>query len=94
MKKHKILLGFLIISSLGLSVFRIFVVNKITTDGVALAKIEEETAYYKTSNLMYKEKIFTLSSLSNVSSKAAKLGFIDSKLGFVLGRSVPIAQRP
>lgn len=94
MKKYKILLAILIVSFLGFSALRIIAANRISTDGVALGAIQEETAYYKTENLKIKEKIFTLSSLGNISSKADKLGFTDSKIGFVVGRSLPIAARP
>lgn len=94
MKKYKILLAVLIVSFLGLIALRTIAANRISTDGVLLSKIQEEMAYYKTENLKYKERILALSSLSNISSKAASLGFIDSKIGFVVGRSVPIAARP
>ena len=94
MKKHKILLAVLIVSFLGLSILRIVAANRISTDGVALSVIQEEEAYYKTENLKIKEKILGLSSLQNISQKAKKLGFTDSKIGFVVGNSLPIAARP
>ena len=94
MKKHKIFLAILIVSFLGLTALRTVVANRISTDGVALGRIQEETAYYKTENLKYKEKILAISSLGNISQKAKKLGFVDSKIGFVVGSSIPIAAVP
>lgn len=93
MKKYKILLGLLIFLVISLTFVRSVVSNRISTDGLVLGRMEEETAYYKTENLIYKEKIFTLSSLNTISQKADKLGFVNSKISFAVGSSLPIALR-
>ena len=93
MKKYKALLVILIFFAVTLSFVRIVLSNSISTQGVFLDKLEEEMSYYKNQNLIYKEKILTLSSLGNVSSRANRLGFVDAKLGFVVGKSLPIAAR-
>lgn len=94
MKKHKILLLVLIVSFFGLLGVRTAVANSISTDGVALGAIQEEESSYKNENLRMKEKLLRLSSLNSVSEKAKKMGFVDSKIGFVVGGSLPIAARP
>ena len=93
MKRYKFLLGFLVFSVVALTFVRAVVSNRISTDGVALGSIDGEIDSYKTDNLIYREKIYTLASLTNISSQAATLGFVDEKLSFVVNKSLPIAAR-
>jgi len=91
MKKPILTITILISIILILSVVKIFVSNRIATSGVFLGKIEEEINSYKTQNAQLSEKIYTLSSLTNVSQKALQLGYIDQKTDFVLNTQVPVA---
>ena len=93
MKKYKLAISFLFVTVVVLSSVRTIVANRISTDGVVLDKVSKEIALYKTENLIYKEKVLTLSSLNNISSQASRLGFVDSKTGFVVGKALPIAVR-
>lgn len=93
MKKYKTLLAVLVFTVLLLGIVRVAISNKISTGGVALGTIEDEISYYKTQNLIYKEKIYTLSSLGNINSEATKIGFIPSKSGLALGSSQALASR-
>lgn len=91
MKKPAVIVGILIITVLVLSIFKTFVSNRISTSGAALGSIEEKISEYKTENALISEKLYTLSSLTSVSEKADKLGFVEEKSSFVLTNPVPIA---
>lgn len=93
MKKPRILLIILILAVVVLGIIRVAISNRISTGGVALGTIEDEISYYKTQNLIYKEKIYTLSSLGTINSEAQKLGFIPSKGGIAIGSSQTLASR-
>lgn len=93
MNRPKIIILLLFITALSLGLVRTVIANSMTTEGVQLGKIEDKISAYKTENLMYKEKILTLASLWKISSSAAKLGFVEGSLGFVIPSSIPIARR-
>ena len=91
MKKPIFLLAILIIVTLGLFLTRMVISNTISTSGVALGKTQDELVKYKTENTLLREKIFTFSSLSNISSAAGQIGFVGSKSNFALSKTRPIA---
>ncbi len=91
MKKPALIIGFLIIVILGLSVVKAFASNRISTSGSALGSIEEKINNYKIENTMLDEKLYSLSSLTNLLSQANSLGFVEEKSKFVLTDSIPIA---
>lgn len=90
---HKLILKFLIISALFLALGRVVVSNVISTSGVQLGRINEEIAVLRTKNDSLKEEFFSKSSLENIASEAAKIGFTDKKENFVLTSPLPIAVR-
>lgn len=91
MKKPTFVIGFLIIAILGLSVVKTFVSNRISTSGSALGAIEERINFYKIENTLLNEKLYSLSSLTNLLSQANSLGFVEEKSKFVLTNPIPIA---
>lgn len=91
MKKPTIVLSSLFFAIIVLLGARTAISNSLSTSGVKLGETEEELSRYKTENIMLKEKIFALSSLSHVSSSAAKMGFVESKSNFALTKALPIA---
>ncbi|MBI2621957.1 MAG: hypothetical protein HYW63_04940 [Candidatus Levybacteria bacterium] len=91
MKKPTFLLSILLFIILGLFVTRVVISNTISTSGVALGQMQDELRKYKIENALIREKIFTLSSLSNISSEAARIGFSGSKSNFALSKTHPIA---
>lgn len=72
---------------------RSVVSSRITTSGLELGKIQDQTADYKTQNVILKEKIFSLSSLTHVSEAAENVGFVESKEAFAVTAARPIARR-
>jgi hypothetical protein len=91
MKKPILVLTILILVIVGLFITRTAISNKISTKGVALGKTQDELTKYKTENVILREKIFALSSLTYVASEAARIGLVDGKSNFALTKSKPIA---
>lgn len=77
-----------------LAVIQITASNFLTTDGVDLAQIKKEIAGLKKENIILREQIYTLSSLTEVASKAAALGFVPEKDTVFIQSSQPLAIRP
>lgn len=91
MKKPAFLLTILIFIIVGLLVVRAVISNTISTSGVALGKTQDELVKYKTENTILREKILSLSSLTNISSKAGQIGFVGSKSSLAIRKTLPIA---
>lgn len=91
MRKPAFVIGFLVIAILALSVVKTFASNRISTSGPALFAIEDKINFYKTENTLLSEELYSLSSLTNVLSKANSLGFVKEKTSFVLTNPIPIA---
>lgn len=93
MKKYKFILKSLIVITLFLALSRVVVSNVISTSGVELGKINEEISTLRIQNESLKQELFSKTSLENIASEAAKLGFTDKKENFVLTSPLPIAAR-
>ncbi|HZJ18674.1 MAG TPA: hypothetical protein VFD45_03595 [Patescibacteria group bacterium] len=91
MKKPITLIILLLLIVLVLSVVRTVVSNGMSTSGSMLSRVSEELDYYKTENASLKEMVYLKASLTNISSEAAKLGFVDQKTSFAISSSLPIA---
>jgi len=92
MKRHKITITsalFLIIVIL--SIIQAVVSNRLSTSGIVLGKIQDEIHYYKTENASLAEEYFLVTSLNNISSRAAVLGFVKEKFPLVLTTSDVVA---
>ena len=92
MKKPFIVISTLFLTIIVLLGVRTVVSARITTSGLELGKIQDETSVYKTQNAILKEKIFSLSSLTHVSEVASKDGFVESKQSFAISAARPIAK--
>lgn len=93
MKKQAYILGILFLTIGILFGVRAYVSNSITTSGVELGKAEDEAHALKTENVIIKEKILELSSLTHIASEAGELGFEESKTNFALAKERPIAYK-
>lgn len=91
MKKPIFVLAILVLIIVGLFITRTAISNRISTKGVALGKTQDDLIRYKTENVILKEKIYSLSSLTHVASEAARIGFVDGKSNFALTKAKPIA---
>ena len=66
--------------------------NRLSTSGALVSKVDKEIKAYKTENAVIREKLFLQSSLNNIASKAAELGFTGGKF-VALTKSLPLAAR-
>lgn len=90
---YRLILKTLIFATFFLAVVRVVVSNVISTSGVELGRLNEEIAIVRLQNDTLREELFAKSSLENIASEAAKLGFTDKKENFVLTSPLPIALR-
>lgn len=74
-----------------LSIAKVVTASKFSTGGVLMSKLEEEIHFYKIQNAQLLEKLLSMSSLTNIASKAAVLGFSENKSDLFVTRSLPIA---
>lgn len=91
--KYQIILKSLIFTTLLLALGRVVVSNIISTSGTELGRINEKIATIRIQNESLKQEFFTKTSLENIASEAAKLGFTDKKENFVLTSPLPVALR-
>ncbi len=87
------IIRWLIVSVILLALVRVVVSNRISTSGVFLGKLNDETISLRVENDLLEERLLAMSSLTNIASEAAKLGFNEKRDNFVLSQPLPIAQR-
>ncbi|OGH11539.1 MAG: hypothetical protein A3B38_01895 [Candidatus Levybacteria bacterium RIFCSPLOWO2_01_FULL_36_13] len=91
MKKPTFIILVLILAVIILSVIRTYVANNIATSGVILSDVEIQKAKLETENAILSEKLYTQTSLSEISKKAEKLGFSENKKNFAISGQRPVA---
>ena len=93
MKKPALIIIFLMGLIIALSIVKAALYNRLSTSGVFVSRVEEEINSYKTQNAILSEKLLILSSLTNISEKAVKLGFVRDNSLMVLKTSRSLAVR-
>ena len=93
MKRQRIVILGLTLIIFSLTVVRVVVANGISTNGVVLADISERSEAVFKENMLLKEKLYKLSSLTHLSSEAARLGFVNKTEYISLNSPLPLAQR-
>ena len=91
MKKPISIISLLLLTIVIMSVVRIFISNKISTSGTVLGNVQEQVAYYQLQNSLLSEKLYEVSSLTNIEEKATKLGYVEQQNEFVLNGQLPVA---
>lgn len=91
MKKSSVTILILIATIIALSIVQTGISNKLSTKGIMVSKIESEINYYKTQNAILSEKLLSYASLTNLTSRASKLGFAKKRSEITLGSSLPLA---
>ena len=74
-----------------LSVVQASVANQISTTGADLVALQDKLDNYKRENMVLQENLLHASSLTNLSEKAKKLGFVDAKKQVYLNTPLPLA---
>lgn len=92
MKKPALIITVLIGLIVVLSLFKAVAHNRLSTEGVFVAELEDKISFYKTQNAILSEELLTSSSLTNIVAKAEELGFTSkSQSLLVLKTSRPLA---
>ncbi len=94
MKKQNVLLSTIIVIIIILSIVQVGVSNSLSTTGVVLSGLEQDILFYKKENAVLREKLLVTSSLTQVASKAAELGFVEGKSQLFVSKSWPVAVKP
>ncbi len=92
MKRTKLLLGSLLCIVLSLVLTQVIASNRISTAGIELQKMQTELKNVKRENSLIREKIVTLSSLTQVASRAGELGFVEGKQRVYISEPLPLAR--
>ncbi|HET9947081.1 MAG TPA: hypothetical protein VFQ63_03390 [Patescibacteria group bacterium] len=79
MKKIVIMTSLMIGLILILSLVRISVSTMLTTGGISLSEVNTQIQSYQRENAILREEIYSLASLTSLSEKAEKDGFVESK---------------
>ncbi len=93
MKKPLSFISFLVGIIIFLTVLQVVVSNRLSTTGFTLSKIQEEIISLRVENTRLAEQVLSDSSLTNVSSQAASLGFIEAKNPFFVSPQLPLARK-
>lgn len=94
MKGRKNIVGFISLVILCLAVLQVVVSNSLSTTGITLSDLQQEVNGYKKENSILQEKVLTASSLTQIASKAATMGYVEAKSQLVVGIALPIAIKP
>lgn len=93
MKRPAIFIAFNIIIIIALSIVQVVAANSISTTGIELGKIQDQISDLTKQNEVLHEQVLTLSSLTSISSRAAEMGFVESKSTLVISQPLPLARR-
>ncbi len=91
MKKPTFIIFIIVFLIVTLSLGRVIVSNNLSTTGTTLLRLENQLDSYKIENVMLKEKLLSLTSLSYISSESSQLGFVENKDSFTLTKPLPLA---
>jgi hypothetical protein len=91
MKKSALLILGLSLTIISLSLVRTFISNNISTSGVVMDTIQNKVDKYKLENSILAEKVYTLSSLTNISQKAYDQGYKENVSDLVLSQKQTVA---
>lgn len=91
MKKPISFITFLTCTILFLSIVQVVVSNRLSTAGTTLGKLQDEIKQYGTKNALLSEKLLIASSLMQIASSAANLGFVEGKSSVILTNPLPLA---
>ncbi|MBI2430679.1 MAG: hypothetical protein HYV39_01540 [Candidatus Levybacteria bacterium] len=94
MKKQHIIVTIVFLLIISLSILQVVVSNSLSITGITLSRLETELTNYQRENALLREKMLLNTSLTQIASKAATLGFEEGKSQIVVGSLLPIALRP
>lgn len=72
---------------------QISVSNSLTTEGIALSKIQDQIDATKKDNMLLAERVYTDSSYTHIASQAARVGFVEANSSIFISQPGPLALR-
>ena len=93
MKKSAIIVSLILCVVVVLSLIQVVVANRLSTTGIEVSKMQQTIRDYKHKNAILKEKILKEAAFTEIASKAATLGFVESKNNLYLSTPLPLAKR-
>lgn len=91
MKRPILVLSVLFGVIIALSIAQVIVANRISTTGTLLGKVDRNLQKLEEENTKFSEKLLLESSLYQIASSAAMLGFVETKSQIFISRPVPLA---
>ncbi len=93
MKRPALFIALNLLVIVALSIVQVVAANSISTTGIELSKIQEEITGLQKQNEVLHEQVLSLSSLTSIASRAADMGFQESKATLVIAQPLPLARR-
>lgn len=93
MKRPVYVIIFIFVTIVGLALWQVGMANEISTTGAELAAVQSQVDDYKRQNTILREELLAVSSFTNISEQAEKLGFVQSKTSISLNTPLPLALR-
>ena len=93
MKRPALFIALNILVIIALSIVQVVAANSISTTGIELSKIQDEITTLQKQNEVLHEQVLSLSSLNSIASRAASMGFQESKATLVIAQPLPLARR-
>ena len=91
MKKPVLFIALNLLVIIALSIVQVVAANSISTTGIELSKLQDETTTLQKQNEVLHEQVLSLSSLTSIASRAASMGFTESKDTLVIAQPLPLA---
>lgn len=83
----------LICTVIVLSLVQVVVSNFLSTTGISLVKLEDDTRRYQTQNAIFSEELLNASSFTMIASRASSLGFANRFARVYFTSPLPVALR-
>lgn len=93
MKKPLFIVAFLVIVIVAELIVRISLINSISTGGIKIVDLQNQTEYYRQQNEILKVKYLQAASFTTISQEAKKLGYVPESSEIDLSAPLPLALR-
>lgn len=93
MRKPALFITLLVTIIIALSILQVVISNSLSTTGLELGRLDDDVRQYKKENMLLKEELLVLTALTQISSSAAELGFVDKSAEIYIKTPLPLAKK-